>query len=264
MTTTNTGYQDQTMTFDGTTFTVVESIDTMNSGQFKNMSGSAGVVKVEWSTNDAKTSGGTKYYGSYKVLGSYGGQYYESGRVNLANVYCSNPSNNVYAKNIGINQVGNSQAGVRLPSINGFDMVQTQGTYPDANNGNEYAYIFVGMRKLGYSDNWGMQKFSNAYNTMQWVASGSFLDATPGNNVNCGLSMALNESGANPYLYLFCTRSNKLSVQVYNPEFTNYNSQGSTAGQITDLITDSNCKILKNSFDLEVLLKNTNWKKLKK
>ena len=30
------------------------------------------------------------------------------------------------------------------------------------------------------------------------------------------------------------------------------------------LITDSNGKILKNSFDLENLLKNTNWKKLKK
>ena len=30
------------------------------------------------------------------------------------------------------------------------------------------------------------------------------------------------------------------------------------------LITDSNGKILKNSFDLESLLKNTNWKKLKK
>jgi hypothetical protein len=30
------------------------------------------------------------------------------------------------------------------------------------------------------------------------------------------------------------------------------------------LITDSNGKILKNSFDLEILLKNTNWKNLKK
>ena len=30
------------------------------------------------------------------------------------------------------------------------------------------------------------------------------------------------------------------------------------------LITDSNGKILKNYFDLEILLKNTNWKKLKK
>ena len=30
------------------------------------------------------------------------------------------------------------------------------------------------------------------------------------------------------------------------------------------LITDTNGKILKNSFDLKVLLKNTNWKKLKK
>ena len=30
------------------------------------------------------------------------------------------------------------------------------------------------------------------------------------------------------------------------------------------LITDSNGKILKNSFDLEILLKNTNWKKFKK
>jgi|TARA_B100001173_G_scaffold59458_1_gene49914 hypothetical protein len=30
------------------------------------------------------------------------------------------------------------------------------------------------------------------------------------------------------------------------------------------LITDTNGKILKNSFDLEVLVKNTNWKKLKK
>ena len=30
------------------------------------------------------------------------------------------------------------------------------------------------------------------------------------------------------------------------------------------LITDSKGKILKNSFDLEVLLKSTNWKKLKK
>ena len=30
------------------------------------------------------------------------------------------------------------------------------------------------------------------------------------------------------------------------------------------LITDTNGKILKNSFDLEVLLKSTNWKKLKK
>jgi hypothetical protein len=30
------------------------------------------------------------------------------------------------------------------------------------------------------------------------------------------------------------------------------------------LITDTNGKILKNSFDLNVLLKNTNWKKLKK
>jgi hypothetical protein len=30
------------------------------------------------------------------------------------------------------------------------------------------------------------------------------------------------------------------------------------------LITDSNSKILKNSFDLEILLKNTNWKKLRK
>ena len=29
------------------------------------------------------------------------------------------------------------------------------------------------------------------------------------------------------------------------------------------LITDSNGKILKNSFDLEILLKNTNWKNLK-
>ena len=30
------------------------------------------------------------------------------------------------------------------------------------------------------------------------------------------------------------------------------------------LITDANGKVLKNSFDLEVLLQNTNWKKLKK
>jgi|TARA_B110000438_G_C15444857_1_gene492019 hypothetical protein len=30
------------------------------------------------------------------------------------------------------------------------------------------------------------------------------------------------------------------------------------------IIADTNGKILKNSFDLEVLLKNTNWKKLKK
>ena len=30
------------------------------------------------------------------------------------------------------------------------------------------------------------------------------------------------------------------------------------------LITDTNGKILKNSFDLNFLLKNTNWKKLKK
>jgi hypothetical protein len=30
------------------------------------------------------------------------------------------------------------------------------------------------------------------------------------------------------------------------------------------LITDSNGKILKNSFDLEILLKNTNWKRFKK
>ena len=30
------------------------------------------------------------------------------------------------------------------------------------------------------------------------------------------------------------------------------------------LITDFNGKVLKNSFDLEVLLKNTNWKNLKK
>ncbi len=30
------------------------------------------------------------------------------------------------------------------------------------------------------------------------------------------------------------------------------------------LIADSNGKVLKNSFDLEFLLKNTNWKKLKK
>jgi hypothetical protein len=30
------------------------------------------------------------------------------------------------------------------------------------------------------------------------------------------------------------------------------------------LITDSNGKFLKNSFDLEILLKNTNWKNLKK
>ena len=30
------------------------------------------------------------------------------------------------------------------------------------------------------------------------------------------------------------------------------------------LITDSNSKVLKNSFDLEILLKNTSWKNLKK
>tara|TARA_B100001175_G_C19085092_1_gene437752 strand:- start:184 stop:531 length:348 start_codon:yes stop_codon:yes gene_type:complete len=30
------------------------------------------------------------------------------------------------------------------------------------------------------------------------------------------------------------------------------------------LITDSNGKVLKNSFDLEILIKNTDWKKLKK
>ena len=30
------------------------------------------------------------------------------------------------------------------------------------------------------------------------------------------------------------------------------------------LITDTNGKVLKNSFDLNILLKNTNWKKLKK
>ena len=30
------------------------------------------------------------------------------------------------------------------------------------------------------------------------------------------------------------------------------------------LITDSNSKVLKNSFDLKILLKNTNWKNLKK
>ena len=30
------------------------------------------------------------------------------------------------------------------------------------------------------------------------------------------------------------------------------------------LITDTNGKILKNSFDLKILLRNTNWKKLKK
>ena len=29
------------------------------------------------------------------------------------------------------------------------------------------------------------------------------------------------------------------------------------------LITDTNGKILKNSFDLQSLIKNTNWKKLK-
>ena len=30
------------------------------------------------------------------------------------------------------------------------------------------------------------------------------------------------------------------------------------------LITDSNGKILRNSFDLEILIKNTNWRKIKK
>ena len=30
------------------------------------------------------------------------------------------------------------------------------------------------------------------------------------------------------------------------------------------LITDSNGKVFKNSFDLEILLKNTNWKNIKK
>ena len=30
------------------------------------------------------------------------------------------------------------------------------------------------------------------------------------------------------------------------------------------LITDSNSKVLKNSFDLEILLKNNNWKNLKR
>ena len=30
------------------------------------------------------------------------------------------------------------------------------------------------------------------------------------------------------------------------------------------LITDTSCKILKNSYDLRILLKNTNWKKLQK
>ena len=30
------------------------------------------------------------------------------------------------------------------------------------------------------------------------------------------------------------------------------------------LITDTNGKVLKNSFDIEILLNNTNWKKLKK
>ena len=30
------------------------------------------------------------------------------------------------------------------------------------------------------------------------------------------------------------------------------------------LITDTSGKILKNSFDLRILLKNTNWKKLQK
>jgi hypothetical protein len=30
------------------------------------------------------------------------------------------------------------------------------------------------------------------------------------------------------------------------------------------LITDTNGKILKNSFELKLLLKNTNWKKLQK
>jgi hypothetical protein len=33
---------------------------------------------------------------------------------------------------------------------------------------------------------------------------------------------------------------------------------------LTYLLTDTNGKILKNSFDLKVLLKNTNWKKLQK
>ena len=30
------------------------------------------------------------------------------------------------------------------------------------------------------------------------------------------------------------------------------------------VVTDSNGKVLKNSFDLKILLKNTNWKKLKR
>ena len=34
--------------------------------------------------------------------------------------------------------------------------------------------------------------------------------------------------------------------------------------QQPEVITYSNGKVLKNSFDLEVLLKNTNWKNLKK
>ena len=33
---------------------------------------------------------------------------------------------------------------------------------------------------------------------------------------------------------------------------------------LTYLITDTSGKILKNSFDLKILLKNTNWKKLQK
>ena len=33
---------------------------------------------------------------------------------------------------------------------------------------------------------------------------------------------------------------------------------------IQSLLTDSNSKVLKNSFDLEILFKNTNWKNLKK
>ena len=37
-----------------------------------------------------------------------------------------------------------------------------------------------------------------------------------------------------------------------------------TSKNLKYLITDTNGKILKNSFDLKILIKNTNWKKLKK
>ena len=239
-TTTSSAYQYGVMTYSGTTsntFTTKTSFTDINAGNYKNQQGSGTNVKLYWTDTTARTIGSDTYYGNFIMLGTYNGQYYESGECNMRYWYWSGGSNDEYSITGGDVQLA-QQSGVFFPAKAGFDMVFSENEYFDG--GYYQAYGFVAMRQIGNSGDWGVHKVRSQSNGMGWQSVGFTANASA-QSISTGMSLALDErpTASDSRLYVFVTPSDYITCQVYNPNLHSHNSTSSTMNNPINLQTNA-------------------------